>query len=548
MSKKQLIAVIMFFTFALTAGSLYAQSKYTGVHHVVIVGVDGMAPFGIKNASTPNMDYLIKNGAYTPHARTVQPSSSSPNWASMIMGASPAQHGITSNDWELDDHTMPPVVTGTEDIFPTIFGVLRQQKPDAVIGAIYHWDGFGRLFEKSAVNYDYPAKDQYDAAAKAVDYIKENKPTFTFVHLDHVDHAGHTYGWGTPEYLKAVSLADSLIGLIFQAAKDAGIADDMLFLVTADHGGIGLGHGGETIDEIEIPFLLYGTGVKKDYTIKQPVYTFDNAATVAFALGIKQPYAWIGRPVKAAFEGYDEPDLSFEKAMVPPPAIFPPKRFYSPAGGLFIDKPATVEIKAVDKDDVIRYTLDGSVPTEESTQYTGPFELDKSGVVTARAFKDGAGSMPVQGFFRVIKNSGNIGLKYSYYETEGDISQIPIFENLKPISAGMTYEIRLDEIKHRDGNFAVMYEGYLNIEKDGNYKFYTYSDDGSKLYIDGKEVVDNDGSHGAKERRGEIDLKKGKVPIKVTYFNGYGGSWLEVYYRGPGIPIQIIPADKLSHD
>src|SRR5690606_6067171 len=103
------------------------------VKHVIIIGIDGMSPDGILNADTPVLDSLMAHGSSTMRARAVLPTSSSSNWASMLMGAGPEQHGVTSNNWERDDHTLPPIVTGTEDIFPTIFGTLHQAKPEVVI-------------------------------------------------------------------------------------------------------------------------------------------------------------------------------------------------------------------------------------------------------------------------------------------------------------------------------------------------------------------------------------------------------------------------------
>ena len=147
--------------------------------HLIIIGVDGMSPDGIRHAKTPVMDRLMRDGSYSFHARCVLPSSSSANWASMIMGVGPEMHGITSNDWDREESMSPPVVTGSEDIFPTIFGVLRKARPAAAIGAIYHWDGFGRLFERNGVSFDHPAVSEEDAAVTAARYIREVKPAFT---------------------------------------------------------------------------------------------------------------------------------------------------------------------------------------------------------------------------------------------------------------------------------------------------------------------------------------------------------------------------------
>ena len=71
-----------------------------GIRHFVVVGCDGMSPDGIEHSKTPVMHGLMEHGSFTLHARAVMPTVSSPNWASMIMGAGPEQHGITSNEWE----------------------------------------------------------------------------------------------------------------------------------------------------------------------------------------------------------------------------------------------------------------------------------------------------------------------------------------------------------------------------------------------------------------------------------------------------------------
>ncbi|MCG8307408.1 MAG: PA14 domain-containing protein [Cytophagales bacterium] len=86
---------------------------------------------------------------------------------------------------------------------------------------------------------------------------------------------------------------------------------------------------------------------------------------------------------------------------------------------------------------------------------------------------------------------------------------------------------------------------YLKIDRPGDYRFYLASDDGSKLYINRRIVVDNDGDHGVLERSGDIKLKAGLALLEVEYFNKSGGTWLDAYYKGPGIPKQIIPADRL---
>ena len=286
----------------LTFVSTFLYAQVPGVEHVVVIGVDGMAPFGIKVADTPIMDALMQRGAYTMHARAVMPTSSSSNWASMIMGAGPEQHGVTSNDWQPDKYDIAPITKGSGGIFPTVFSVLREQKSEAHIAVLHHWKDFGRLFERDAVNYISNPKTEDVAAQRACEYIAEHKPTFLFVHLDHVDHAGHEKGWGTPEYTAAVEKADTLIGQMLVAIKKAEIEDKTIVLVTSDHGGKNKGHGGNTMDEIEIPWIIAGPGVAAGKEITVPVDTYQTASTIAYIFGLKQPSVWIARPVLEAFQ------------------------------------------------------------------------------------------------------------------------------------------------------------------------------------------------------------------------------------------------------
>jgi len=82
-------------------------------------------------------------------------------------------------------------------------------------------------------------------------------------------------------------------------------------------------------------------------------------------------------------------------------------------------------------------------------------------------------------------------------------------------------------------HFACQWTGKILIEKSGGYNFFTKSDDGSRLWIDGKKVVENWGLHGARERRGRADLTKGWHEFKATHFENGGGASMVVHYQGP---------------
>lgn len=298
------LAVLSF----IAVGATPAQAADPLAGHVVVIGIDGLSPTGILKTETPNIMALVGRGAHTWHARCVMPTSSSPNWASMIMGAGPEQHGVTSNEWQPDQYDIAPVVRGPGNIYPTIYGVLRQQRPDSLIAIFHDWKDYARLVERNMVDViEHPLGDhKTDLGARqtmtgATQFFKSRKPTFLFVHLDHVDHAGHQNGWFTDEYYAAVRVADQLIGDMVAAIKAADLESDTILLVTADHGGLGKKHGGNSMQELEIPWVIVGPPIKSGFEITDPVNTYDTAATLAKIFGVNPPTAWIAKPVISAF-------------------------------------------------------------------------------------------------------------------------------------------------------------------------------------------------------------------------------------------------------
>jgi uncharacterized repeat protein (TIGR01451 family) len=94
--------------------------------------------------------------------------------------------------------------------------------------------------------------------------------------------------------------------------------------------------------------------------------------------------------------------------------------------------------------------------------------------------------------------------------------------------------------------YSQRFTGFINITTAGSYTFYTDSDDGSKLFINGSLVVNNDGGHAPQEISGTVSLTPGWYPITVAYFNGAGSGSLAVLYQGPSIAKQWIPSSVLS--
>lgn len=95
---------------------------------------------------------------------------------------------------------------------------------------------------------------------------------------------------------------------------------------------------------------------------------------------------------------------------------------------------------------------------------------------------------------------------------------------------------------------AAVYSGYFKVDKAQLFTFFLSSDDGSKLYIDGELVIDNDGVHGMTELWGQAELAPGLHRIWVTYFNAGGNMGLILQYKPKNDERKVIPADVLFYD
>ena len=96
-------------------------------------------------------------------------------------------------------------------------------------------------------------------------------------------------------------------------------------------------------------------------------------------------------------------------------------------------------------------------------------------------------------------------------------------------------------------HFYIRWTGKLRAPKDGNYTFFLESDDGSGLFIDGKQVVDNGGLHAMEEKSGEVELKAGEHELKVEFFENEVDAGCKFSWQPPGKEKEIVPATALSH-
>jgi hypothetical protein len=136
---------------------------------------------------------------------------------------------------------------------------------------------------------------------------------------------------------------------------------------------------------------------------------------------------------------------------------------------------------------------------------------------------------------------------YEYYEAEYGGVTMPDFDEDNLVATGGTDNFDIDELRQRGDDFAFRFFQEIEIPETGDYTFYTRSDDGSRLFVDGERVVNNDGIHAPQTDSGTVTLSEGTHDITVTYFENDGGEELTVEWDGPSFGREVIPDDVLSN-
>jgi hypothetical protein len=158
--------------------------------------------------------------------------------------------------------------------------------------------------------------------------------------------------------------------------------------------------------------------------------------------------------------------------------------------------------------------------------------------------------MPTFGTTVVIPS----GLRGEVYHIPWDTEHLPDFAKLKPRGTIYSASLNVPERNFREGFpgvtkrfewFAIDYFGRFWIEKPGEYRFDLLSDDGSKLYVDDRLLIDNDGIHAAEERSGSVSLEGGIHRIRVSYFQGPRDAVaLVLRVAGPGEQLRVFSTDE----
>ncbi|WP_299124022.1 PA14 domain-containing protein, partial [uncultured Tenacibaculum sp.] len=155
------------------------------------------------------------------------------------------------------------------------------------------------------------------------------------------------------------------------------------------------------------------------------------------------------------------------------------------------------------------------------------------------------------GILDTVENNCVGSVSYEFYDSYPATDTVDDIPTSGALATGTISNFNVDNLwgTHTPGDderFSVRYKAFITINTSGLYTFYTTSDDGSKLFVDGTEVVDNDGPHGSRTRSGQINLNVGVYEFEVLFYERTGAESLSVEYQGPSISRQTIPFSQLS--
>lgn len=256
--------------------------------HIIL---DGCRPDALQQAHTPHIDSLWQSGAYTWTARSLMPCVTLPCHTAMFRSVSAEKHGIGGDN----------VYRHSAAAFPSILDVAKQAGLHAAM--FYSWGELRDLARPGSLRMAYCREavagldNDTPVTEAAIPYLVNEQPDLCVLYLGDVDIAGHQYGWMSPEYLAAVEANDRHVGMALDALDRAGLRDQFAVLLLADHGGHERNHGADIPEDMTIPWLLSGPGIKRNHVIQTPVDLRDTAATIAHLLGLERPAVWEGKPV-----------------------------------------------------------------------------------------------------------------------------------------------------------------------------------------------------------------------------------------------------------
>lgn len=235
--------VIATYLFLLLSFPLFAQLETK----VLIIGVDGVRSDALQQADTPNIDSLTAEGTFTYTSWHPRTTLSGPSWSDLLTGVWEEKHEVLNNQY----------TNKNWDDYPYFVTRAKEYRPDLKAVQITSWAPMSDSVYNDGWDSKLVLPDDNSCVSATIDTLTNNPDLdVLFVHLDDVDHTGHTSGFdpGNSNYMDAIETVDGQVGQIMAALKARPQFDDesWIVLMTTDHGGIFLGHGGFTQQERQI--------------------------------------------------------------------------------------------------------------------------------------------------------------------------------------------------------------------------------------------------------------------------------------------------------
>jgi|GEM_PF-2034129 len=258
-----------------------------GNRRVLVIGIDGARVDSLLAAETPNLDRLANEGAYSYSAQCSlgQPTVSGPDWSSLLTGVWANKHSVSNNSFTAPNY----------GAYPHFFSRLRQARPDAYLATIVNWSPINTII---LTNESFKLSGLSDSrvATEAACHLRSAGPDVLFLHFDNMDATGHASGFhpGNVNYLAAFNQLDAQIGTVLEAVRqrETELGEEWLVCVVSDHGGTAGGsHGGQSPDELNVPFFLNGCAVVPGQ-LPSPIENVDLMPTILTYLDVPIYPGW----------------------------------------------------------------------------------------------------------------------------------------------------------------------------------------------------------------------------------------------------------------
>jgi len=236
---------------------------------VIAISVDGMSVAAVRKLGRkklPNLYRFMRAGASTMNARTAREMTVTlPNHTGMVTGrrieAATGGHGVTWNDNRLTPNTVQ--AAAGHDVASVFSAVDAAGGSTALFAAKTKFTLWQRSWPDAIdrTTIDEDNAELVDALVADLDQDRD----FRFLHLSPPDVAGHSHGWMSKRYLRAVRKADTLVGRVVAAVNsDPARKAGTTILLTSDHGGHGPNHDNpRLLDDYRIVFMARGSAVDR---------------------------------------------------------------------------------------------------------------------------------------------------------------------------------------------------------------------------------------------------------------------------------------------